>query len=60
MDKSRIAFARAAMAGTVARLAGKDASGRVVPVSLAAKTLIDQATSPQRLSRMYEGWMAWL
>jgi FATC domain len=60
MDKGRVAFARGAMKSTVAKMTGTDAAGRVVAVDAHARMLVGQATSPQRLSRMFEGWMPWL
>jgi phosphatidylinositol kinase/protein kinase (PI-3 family) len=60
MDKNRIAFAKAVIKRTAAKLHGTTTSGRALPVAEHARALIAQATSSQRLSRMYEGWMPWL
>jgi phosphatidylinositol kinase/protein kinase (PI-3 family) len=60
MDKNRIAFAKAVMKRTAAKVHGLLASGHSLPFEEHARALITQATSAQRLSRMYEGWMPWL
>lgn len=60
MDKSRIAFAKAVITRTAAKVHGTTVGGRVLPVEEHTRALIVQATSSQRLSRMYEGWMPWL
>lgn len=60
MDKNRIAFAKGVMQRTTAKVHGVAASGRALPVEEHVQVLIAQATSSQRLSRMYEGWTAWL
>lgn len=60
MDKTRIAFAKAVIKRTTAKIHGTTTKGRALPVAEHARALIAQATSSQRLSRMYEGWMPWL
>eukprot|EP00892_Ulva_mutabilis_P006375 jgi/Ulvmu1/4109/UM019_0088.1 len=59
MDKNRVAFAKAVMKRTSAKLQGS-ASGKTLTVEQHVRMLIGQAVSTQRLSRMYEGWMPWL
>ena len=49
------------MKRTAAKVHGTTgAGGAAVPVREHARVLIAQATAPERLSRMYEGWMPWL
>jgi phosphatidylinositol kinase/protein kinase (PI-3 family) len=60
MDKNRIAFAKAVMKRTAAKVHGLSADGHSLPSEEHARVLISQGTSAQHLSRMYEGWMAWL
>lgn len=59
MDKNRVAFAKSVMKRTSAKLQGSS-SGKSLTVEQHVQLLISQAVSTQRLSRMYEGWMAWL
>lgn len=60
MDKGRVAFAKGVIKRTAAKVHGTTVSGRALPVAEHARALIAQASSSQRLSRMYEGWMPWV
>lgn len=62
-DGKRIRFARGIMKRTTARVHGVVQAGSQqhrVSVQDQVAALVKTSTSKERLSRMYEGWMAWM